>query len=104
VTAKLLNIQVPYFFKCAIDALNSDAGIYEMGVYGVAMTPPSLLLLWGGSRLTASALSEVPRSLGAPHCVTLGRLDGRLEPLYSRGWPRRRSTVFRMTFSSTFIN
>jgi hypothetical protein len=62
VSAKLLNIQVPYFFKCAVDALNSDTGTYDLAVYGVAMTPPTLLLLWGASRVTASALSEVQSS------------------------------------------
>jgi hypothetical protein len=52
----VLQVQVPFLFKHAIDTLAGDHPTQEMVLYGMAATPTTLLLLYGLAR-AGSALS-----------------------------------------------
>lgn len=63
VGSKLLTLQVPFFFKYAIDSLNAEGQLLEIGWYGLALAPPTLILLWGSARFSASLMQEARQAI-----------------------------------------
>jgi ATP-binding cassette subfamily B (MDR/TAP) protein 7 len=51
--SKILNVQVPFFFKHAVDALNTA------GVDNIVLVPVALLLAYGAARAGASLFNEL---------------------------------------------
>ncbi|KAL6774149.1 ATM2 [Auxenochlorella protothecoides x Auxenochlorella symbiontica] len=67
VGGKLLNIQVPFFFKYTVDALNADpSGLTPASVAGLmVLGPTSLVLGYGLARIGASFCSEARNAVFA---------------------------------------
>ncbi|GMH35300.1 hypothetical protein BSKO_03168 [Bryopsis sp. KO-2023] len=59
-TGKLLNVQVPFLFKHAVDSLTLDpTGMTPTAAAVMALTPPALLLSYGVIRATAAFCNEL---------------------------------------------
>jgi ABC-type transport system involved in Fe-S cluster assembly fused permease/ATPase subunit len=58
--SKLLNVQVPFLFKEAVDALNTTHGIDAL-----VLVPTSLLLAYGAARIGASLFNELRNAVFA---------------------------------------
>ena len=65
--SKLLNVQVPFLFKYAIDTLTQDpTGTTPATVLGIAAcTPPTLIILYGVARAGASLCNEARNAVFA---------------------------------------
>lgn len=64
--SKALNIQVPFLFKHAVDALSSDpTGTLPALAWGMALTPPALMLGYGVARTSAALCNELRNAVFA---------------------------------------
>ena len=70
--AKLVTIQVPFLFKYAVDSLSDPAAPEVALVAACGLTPATLLLAYGGTRLCAEGMAQARNALFAR--VTEGAL------------------------------
>mmetsp|Transcript_26767 Transcript_26767/g.58286 ORF Transcript_26767/g.58286 Transcript_26767/m.58286 type:complete len:775 (-) Transcript_26767:470-2794(-) len=65
VSSKVLQVQVPFVFKLAVDSLAGGHPSQDMILYGMAATPTTLLLLYGLARAGAAFSGEMRNAIFA---------------------------------------
>ncbi len=69
IASKAINVQVPFLFKYAVDALSVDpSGAMTTMVWGAALTPAALVVSYGASRAAATLCNELRNAVFAKVC------------------------------------
>lgn len=70
VASKAINVQVPFLFKYAVDALSTDpTGATPTILWGLALTPPAMVVAYGGARAAATFCNELRNAVFAKVCT-----------------------------------
>jgi len=74
VASKAINVQVPFLFKYAVDALSADpTGATPSLLWGLALTPPAMVVAYGGARAASTLCNELRNAVFAKVAVGCSR-------------------------------
>lgn len=81
IASKAINVQVPFLFKYAVDALSVDpTGVTPTMLWGLALTPPAMVVAYGGARAAATCCNELRNAVFAKVTTVL---DGTTRATFS---------------------